>query len=256
MAGRPSNLDQIMENPTLFDLNRAIQQWRESLGASPAFQRENLEELEAHLRDSMAALASRGLSMEEAFWVATRRIGTGDALAPEFGKVNRQTVWLDRLFWMLIGLQVWGFISGSIVALSRDALLLGLNGVGYNPKIHGQSVLVVLYTLVQLAGFAGSLFLCWWLFCRQGQHFGRWLAPRLQRRGGRVVLFGALYLLSLSVPLLNGGMQTLMTNTLGREKIMQFYGSLGIFSIITYLITPAILTWFTLSLARKRQRQA
>src|SRR5690349_14090776 len=55
VAHRPRNLDEIMENPTSFDLNRAVQQWRETLAQSPAFRGENLNELESHLSDSIAA---------------------------------------------------------------------------------------------------------------------------------------------------------------------------------------------------------
>lgn len=99
-----------MENPTSFELSRAIQRWRENLTQSPAIRRENLAELEAHLRDSVAELETRGLSEEEAFVVARRRIGRSDILEREFAKVNRHAVWLDRFLWMAIGFQFWGII--------------------------------------------------------------------------------------------------------------------------------------------------
>ncbi|HXS68633.1 MAG TPA: hypothetical protein VN761_07290 [Candidatus Polarisedimenticolia bacterium] len=100
-----------MENQTTFDLNHAIQRWRENLAQSPVFERENLNELESHLRDSITTLQSRGLSAEEAFMVATKRIGKSDALEKEFGKVNGRAVWLDRLLWILLGFQAWSLIS-------------------------------------------------------------------------------------------------------------------------------------------------
>jgi hypothetical protein len=61
-----------MENQTEFDLNRAIQQWRAGLADSPAFRAENLDELESHLHDSIRALEAHGLSVEEAFLIATK----------------------------------------------------------------------------------------------------------------------------------------------------------------------------------------
>jgi hypothetical protein len=100
-----------MENQTTFDLNRALQTWRETLAQSPAFERENLNELESHLRDSIARLQTRGLSAEEAFMVATKRIGTNHSLEKEFGKVNSRSVWLDRVLWILVGFQAWSLIS-------------------------------------------------------------------------------------------------------------------------------------------------
>src|ERR1039457_5316434 len=97
-----------MENPTTFDLNNAICRWRDGLRQSPHFREENLAELEAHLRDSVAELQGRGLPDEEAFLLATRRLGNPARLDSEFAKVNRRQVWLHRVLWMLVGIQVWG----------------------------------------------------------------------------------------------------------------------------------------------------
>ena len=56
MDDRSRNTQKIMENQTAFDLNQAIQRWRENLANSPAFRSENLNELESHLRDSISTL--------------------------------------------------------------------------------------------------------------------------------------------------------------------------------------------------------
>ena len=245
-----------MENPTSFDLNRAIQQWRENLGQSPAFRSENLNELESHLRDSVATFETRGLSAEEAFLVAARRIGASSALEPEFGKVNGQAIWLDRFFWMLMGNQVWAFISGAIGLVTGNALLLGLHGVGYDFKSHGHAILVALFTLVHLAGFAGSLALCWWLFCRKGQRFGRWLNRLLYRRATWVLAFVTLYLLSLSIPLISGGAVTLLFTAFGRETVGEIVLPESYSSIIMHVTTPVVFIGLTLFLARKRFRLA
>jgi hypothetical protein len=124
-----------MENPISFDLNCAIQSWRGNLAASPSFRGENLDELEVHLRDSIATLQGRGLSAREAFQIATQRIGTGSALESEFAKVNQSAVWFDRCLWILIAFQVWRIISGasvfamvaaSVLAMTVNGLLPGL----------------------------------------------------------------------------------------------------------------------------------
>jgi hypothetical protein len=243
-----------METPTSFDLNHAIQQWRENLSQSPAFRGENLNELESHLRDSVATFETRGLSVGEAFLVATRRIGASNALATEFGKVNGPTIWLDRLFWMLIGYQVWFFISGAIGLVTRNALLFGLHGAEYDFKAHSYAVPVTLITLVHLAGFAGSLALCRWLLCRKGQQLGPWLGRLLHRRTAWALTFGALYLLSLSITLIGWGTQSLVVTSVGRETMGAFYYSQGVSSAISLLITTAVFTWLTLFLARKRLR--
>jgi len=243
-----------METASAFDLNRAIQQWRANLAQSPAFRGENLNELESHLDDSIATWQSCGLSAEEAFMVATNRIGKGGALESEFGKVNGTAVWLDRFFWMLIGLQVWGFISGISGVLVRNALFFGLNGAGYDFKAHGNTLTVTLLTLVYLAGFAGSLALCWWVFYRKGQRFGRWLARLLHRRATWLLTYGALYLLPLSIFLISWGAQALLFKSFGRGKLGEFAFSVSVSSAIAGLITTAVLVGLTLSLARKRLR--
>jgi signal peptidase I len=92
----PRNLDETMEDQTSFDLSGAIQKWRRNLAQSAAFDSNDLDELEAHLRDSIPALQAEGLSSEESFLIASRRIGTREALESEFGKINAGRAWLNR----------------------------------------------------------------------------------------------------------------------------------------------------------------
>jgi hypothetical protein len=106
-----------METPTSFDLNRAIQQWRENLAQSPAIRAENLDELETHLRDSVATLQARGLSADEAFLIATKRVGSGALLGKEFGKVNNVNVWVERCLWALVAMQIWSCFQSLFGAL-------------------------------------------------------------------------------------------------------------------------------------------
>jgi len=76
-----------MENETPFDLEDAIRNWRDSLLRSSRLKAEELEELELHLRDSVGALQKRGLSEEESWIIAQRRLGHRAALKQEFAKV-------------------------------------------------------------------------------------------------------------------------------------------------------------------------
>jgi len=92
-----------MEDKAGFDLNDALRRWRRSLAGRAGLQGENLEELESHLRESVATLEHSGLSSEEAFFVALRRLGSAEALGREFALVHSRSVWLDRLLWGLVG---------------------------------------------------------------------------------------------------------------------------------------------------------
>ena len=75
MADSSSNSLQTMETPTSFNLNDALRRWHAGLRPSPNFGDENLVELEAHVRESVAVWQSKGLTEEEAFLLATRRLG-------------------------------------------------------------------------------------------------------------------------------------------------------------------------------------
>ena len=115
-----------METPAPFDLNNAIHRWRENLATSPAFRAENLDELEAHLRDSVGALVAKGLSEEEAWWVAQRRTGSANLLNQEYSVINAEHVWLERLIWMVAGFVLIGWLStvtGVLTDLSTAAAL-------------------------------------------------------------------------------------------------------------------------------------
>jgi hypothetical protein len=78
-----------------FDLNAAFQNWRETLRQSPQFRPENLEELEAHLRDSVTVLQSKGLAADEAFLIGMRRVGAPEALEGQFAAENGGRGWRD-----------------------------------------------------------------------------------------------------------------------------------------------------------------
>lgn len=88
MDGGARNIAQIMENETPFNVEHAIRQWRDSLTRSSRLRAEELEELELHLRDSVTALQKRGLSQEEAWLIAQKRLGQRETLKKEFAKVS------------------------------------------------------------------------------------------------------------------------------------------------------------------------
>jgi hypothetical protein len=161
-----------MANPIPFDLNAEIQAWRNSLSASPELRPENLDELESHLRDSVAALRDQGLTDAEAFLIATQRIGSPTALQPEFAKVNAREVWLDRLLWMALGICFWIMILRFSRLASTWLVIGGLMTFGYDFKFApGQTwtaTLVILLAVAQIAMLSLSIWFCLWLV-RRGQ---------------------------------------------------------------------------------------
>jgi len=91
-----------MENQTRFDLNAAIENWRQELAAQPNLASDDRRELETHLRDAIAGFQQRGLNDEESFWLARRRAGQPQQLGEEFVKAKPAKVWRERVFWMVL----------------------------------------------------------------------------------------------------------------------------------------------------------
>lgn len=191
MAYRSPNTDPFMETKTAFDLNTAIQRWRDHLRQAPSFRPENLEELETHLRDAVAALRGTALSEEEAFLVVARRLGGAPVLEPEFAKVNGKEVWLNRVLWMLLGAQLWPLVSGCAGAVADTTVLSGLLGFGHHFKslTHPVFVFPASVDLVVLLAAAtakvlavgGCLAACWWVLRQKGRTFANAAASLLRR---------------------------------------------------------------------------
>ena len=74
-------------------LEEQIAQWREYLRRRQALHGPDVEELEGHLRDQLAALTEAGLTGDEAFLVAVKRMGSLDALSREFARAHSERLW-------------------------------------------------------------------------------------------------------------------------------------------------------------------
>ncbi len=74
-------------------LEEHIEQWRNYLGRRRAIHPVDVEELEDHLRDQISTLVEGGLSPDEAFLVAVKRMGAQDAIANEFAREHSERLW-------------------------------------------------------------------------------------------------------------------------------------------------------------------
>ena len=87
-----------MADPTREDwpsesLEGQIGQWRSYLRRRQAIRPVDVEELEDHLRGEVAALSGAGLSENEAFLVAVKRMGALDAISNEFAREHSERLW-------------------------------------------------------------------------------------------------------------------------------------------------------------------
>ena len=74
-------------------LEAQIARWRTWLRRQPALRPEDVDELEGHLRDQIAALLEAGLAGDEAFLVAVKRMGRLDAVSREFAREHSDRLW-------------------------------------------------------------------------------------------------------------------------------------------------------------------
>jgi hypothetical protein len=74
-------------------LEGQIEQWRSYLRRRQAIRPVDVEELEDHLRGEVTALRGAGLSENEAFLVAVKRMGSLDTISNEFAREHSERLW-------------------------------------------------------------------------------------------------------------------------------------------------------------------
>jgi hypothetical protein len=74
-------------------LEEQVDQWRSYLLRRQAIHSVDVAELEDHLREQVAVLVKAGLSMDEAFLVAVKRMGALDELTREFAREHSDRLW-------------------------------------------------------------------------------------------------------------------------------------------------------------------
>lgn len=97
-------------------LEAQIEQWRAYLRRRQAVSSVDVEELEDHLRGQVAALEAAGLSPDEAFFVAVKRMGALDAISNEFAREHSERLWKQ--------LVVAPDISGELSSKARSEALV------------------------------------------------------------------------------------------------------------------------------------
>jgi hypothetical protein len=75
------------------DLESQIAEWRAYVAKGATVDSPDLDELEGHLRDQIAELDAAGLTHDEAFLVAVKRMGDLDALSREFAREHSGRLW-------------------------------------------------------------------------------------------------------------------------------------------------------------------
>ena len=75
------------------ELETQIDQWRGYVQRHRSISAADVEEMEGHLRDRVADLTDAGLSVDEAFLIAVKRIGNVDEISREFAREHSDRLW-------------------------------------------------------------------------------------------------------------------------------------------------------------------
>lgn len=119
-----------MATKTTFNLEASIKNWKESMLKNSSFTSDNIYELESHLLEEIDELQHLGLTEEEAFLIAKKRIGCYQELKTEFYKVNKKTSFLNNIFPYLKGVLLYlAFVS--LVKTSHLFSLFAAHNLGF-----------------------------------------------------------------------------------------------------------------------------
>jgi hypothetical protein len=214
--------------------------------------------MESHLRDAVDQLRTAGLTDEEAFLVATRRVGSAQALEAEFAKINGRSVWLDRLLWMLVGVQAWVLI-GLVANVFRwlfGWLVFGyFQGSGWLPRVTDlgiEPVSILLWIVFNLLAIGAIAALCWRHVRRIGPRLPEllrqpgWLTRRLVALCMAIFLASVLSVLSQAV-----AARWMDARTFGNLAL-----SFTMAGAVLFVVKTATVTWLGVVLIRRRLKLA
>jgi hypothetical protein len=74
-----------------------IAEWRAYVGSAPGINGHDIDELEDHLRHQIAELSAAGLTPDEGFLIAVKRLGDVDGLSREFAREHSGRLWKQLL---------------------------------------------------------------------------------------------------------------------------------------------------------------
>ncbi len=234
MAGRSQHPLQIMENQTRFDLNAAVENWRQELAAQPNLASDDRRELETHLRDLISEFRRKGLTEAESFKSACERVGQLRQIGSEFQKnrtikMTRHAMASGACIGFILGLVMFLFglsfayrpMPGCLarIFLGLNAPALGLPGHWHNGSYDWGSITGLLQML--------TLFLVYWTIVGTLIGFG-FVIWRKATQGRNISAEIELFLVhhNLNKPLLDS---------------RQFIGVLLVlFSVMTLIIAMAV----------------
>jgi len=120
-----------MNSESRFVLFEQASVWADQFRTNPSFTVSDAEELKCHLLDVSEDLVLKGLSENEAFAVATSRLGDPSILRNEFEEINTPVIQLRKALLVLSGILAFSLLY-YFIFVSTDLLVLVLDYVNDN----------------------------------------------------------------------------------------------------------------------------
>lgn len=179
----------------MFDLNKSISEWKNSFENEESFSSENIDELESHLFDQITELKDTGLSDEEAYWVAQKRIGTTDSLNVEFTKINKLNILKKKIYWMLTGiagmLMYVFFVTSSYYIFISICMLLNLDPVSF---------IIINNSFNEIVIISASIFILWIMSSKKSKLLDKYYFYKLNKVNlSKFIVIGALIFVLSSI---------------------------------------------------------
>jgi hypothetical protein len=114
-----------MERNIEFNLQEQISNWVRHLKTEPSITESDSEELKSHLLDLIDELKEVGLDEEEAFWVASKRMGSSFEWAADYSEGNKPLIQLRRSLFILAGVLAY-FLLFFLIKSSSKLLFIVL----------------------------------------------------------------------------------------------------------------------------------
>lgn len=112
------------ENNIEFDLQAQINNWVSSLRTASSITESDTEELKIHLLDLIDELKEAGLDYEEAFWVASKRMGNSSEWEAVYCEVNNPIIQMRRSLVILAGVLAYFLIYYFLLFSSKLLLII------------------------------------------------------------------------------------------------------------------------------------
>lgn len=102
-----------------FNLHYQINKWVEVLRSEPSITESDSEELKSHLLDLIDELKMAGLDDEEAFWVASKRMGNSLEWKADYEEANKPLIQMRKSLFILAGVMAYFLLYYFIKASSK-----------------------------------------------------------------------------------------------------------------------------------------